>query len=189
MNYASTAALDNVWIAQSLVLVTIVLSIAIYLRTKRGRPLDNSTVIAEEKHASLGWGIFLLIIPVTIIAFTASVGNPAVRWAALAPALLVAGSAVFALGGFRYRFSTRGVEIYTLGFRLRSIPASDIRDYSVGSWSAWRGYGIRGVGSSRAYVWGNRVVHIRTTDGDIYLGHDDPERVVRDMDMMKELAR
>jgi hypothetical protein len=45
-----------------------------------------------------------------------------------------------------------------------------------------RGYGIRGVGNSRAYVLGNKVVHIRTSNGDIFLGHSDPERIVHDLD-------
>ena len=54
--------------------------------------------------------------------------------------------------------------------------------YSIESWGLPRGYGIRGIGSSRAYVWGNKVVHIKTTNGDVYLGHSDPEKIVRDLD-------
>jgi hypothetical protein len=28
------------------------------------------------------------------------------------------------------------------------------------------------------------VVHIRTSNGEIFLGHSDPERIVRDLDMV-----
>jgi len=73
-----------------------------------------------------------------------------------------------------------------LGFRLRSVPLAQIQDYAIQPWSWVRGYGIRGVGASRAYVWGNRVVHIRTNDGEIFLGHSNPERIVRDLDAMKQ---
>jgi len=45
-----------------------------------------------------------------------------------------------------------------------------------------RGYGIRGIGKTRAYVWGNKVVHIKTTNGDVFLGHSDPQRIVCDLD-------
>jgi hypothetical protein len=31
-------------------------------------------------------------------------------------------------------------------------------------------------------VWGNKVVHIKTSNGDIFLGHSDLERIVRDLD-------
>jgi hypothetical protein len=57
-----------------------------------------------------------------------------------------------------------------------------IQSYKAESWSALRGYGIRGVGNTRAYVWGNKVVHIKTSNGDIFLGHNDPARILRDLD-------
>jgi len=55
-------------------------------------------------------------------------------------------------------------------------------------WVALRGYGIRGVGKTRAYVWGNNVVHITTIDGEVFLGTNDPARTVRDLDMMRHSA-
>jgi hypothetical protein len=70
-----------------------------------------------------------------------------------------------AWSGFQYRFLTHGVEIRMLGFRLRSIPKGSIVGYSIEPWSFARGYGIRGIGSTRAYVWCNQVVHIRTSNG------------------------
>jgi hypothetical protein len=97
-------------------------------------------------------------------------------------AVIGVGAFAMAWGGFQYLFLQRGVDVRMLGFRLRSIPKEAILSYSVESWPFIRGRGIRGIGSTRAYVWGNRVVHIRTSTGDIYLGHDDPGRLVRDLD-------
>ena len=71
-----------------------------------------------------------------------------------------------------------------LGFRLRLVPKQSIVSYSIEPWAFIRGYGIRGIGSTRAYVWGNQVVHIKTSDGEIFLGHSDPERIVRDLDLV-----
>ena len=71
-----------------------------------------------------------------------------------------------------------------LGFRLRFLPKESIVGYNIEPWSLIRGYGIRGVGRTRAYVWCNKVVHIKTSTGDIFLGHHDPERIVRDLDMV-----
>jgi hypothetical protein len=53
---------------------------------------------------------------------------------------------------------------------------------------ALRGYGIRGIGNTRAYVWGNKVVHISTQNGEVFLGHNDPARLVRDLDQMKQFT-
>jgi hypothetical protein len=60
--------------------------------------------------------------------------------------------------------------------------------YSIEPWTLRRGYGIRGIGSTRAYVWGNKGVHIKTTNGEVFLGHSDPERIVRDLDLMTGLV-
>jgi len=158
---------------------------AIYLRTKRGEPLPAAPALAEEVHAS-PWWVLVFLLPLALelgILFTVPLAG--VRIAAVLLALLFAACAAFAWSGFQYRFSPAGLEIRTLGFRLRSIPVGQIRDYKTESWSVLRGYGIRGVGGCRAYVWGNKVVHIRTSDGDVFLGHSEPERIVRDLDMIR----
>jgi len=97
--------------------------------------------------------------------------------------LLVSG--LSAWSGFHYVFTHGGLEITTLGFRLRSIPAEQIERYAIEPWSFFRGYGIRGVGNRRAYVWGNRGVQINTSQGIVYLGHSDPEKIVRDLDLIR----
>ena len=158
----------------------------IFLGAKRGQALPEAALIAEEKHASLLMGFIILIALVGALAAFASAPPSGVRWAAIPVGVLCGAVAAFAWSGFQYRFSPQGIEIRTLGLRLRSISAAEIQDYSIESWSLARGYGIRGIGNSRAYVWGNKVVHIRTTQGDVYLGHDEPERLMRDLAMIQK---
>ncbi len=141
-------------------------------------------VLAEETHAGRLWAVIILAAMVGPAVSTIFYPNAPARFGLRV--LAVVGIAVFlmAWNGFSYRFLREGVEIRTLGFRLRSIPKQSIVSYSMEPWSLFRGYGIRGIGRSRAYVWGNKVVHIRTTNGDVFLGHSDPERIVRDLNMV-----
>jgi len=44
------------------------------------------------------------------------------------------------------------------------------------------------VGNTRAYVSGNDVVHISTLEGEVFLGTNDPARLVHDLDRMKQYA-
>lgn len=144
----------------------------------------QSDVLAEETHAGRIWTLLLLpalIGPAISVAFYPTA--PA-RWALVVVAVVGIGSLALVWSGFQYRFLRHGVEIRTLGFRLRTIPKQAIVSYSIESWGLPRGYGIRGVGNTRAYVWGNKVVHIKTTNGDVFLGHSDPEKIIRDLDVM-----
>jgi hypothetical protein len=142
-------------------------------------------VLAEETHSGRAWTlIILLALMGPLIAVTLVPATAAVRW----PVILAGLAGLFACGmawsGFQYRFLREGVEIRMLGFRLRSIPKQSIVSYSIEPWALIRGYGIRGIGRTRAYVWGNKVVHIRTSNGEVFLGHSDPERVVHDLDLV-----
>ncbi len=141
-------------------------------------------VLAEETHSGRVWSLLILpalIGPAVSVAFYPTA--PA-RLALLAVAVIGVGALALVLSGFQYRFLRHGVEIRTLGFRLRTIPKQAIVSYSIESWGLPRGYGIRGIGNARAYVWGNKVVHIKTTNGEVYLGHSDPERIIRDLDQV-----
>jgi hypothetical protein len=71
------------------------------------------------------------------------------------------------------------VEIRTLGFRLRSIPAGQSEEYAVDRWNPIGGYGIRGIGGRRACLCGVRGAGIETTDG---------EAMVHDLQVMKQAA-
>jgi len=144
--------------------------------------IDSSGLLGEETHSARAW--ILLILPALIVPLIAAsmIPVPAVRLALALVGLIGFATIAAACSGFQYRFLKQGVEIRVLGFRLRSIPREQIQSYKAESWSALRGYGIRGVGNTRAYVWGNKVVHIKTSNGDIFLGHSDPARIVRDLD-------
>ena len=144
----------------------------------------HNDVLAEETHAGRIWGLLImpaLIAPAISVAYYPA--SPA-RFALVIVVLIGIPALALILGGFQYRFLRDGVEIRTLGFCLRSIPRQAIVSYSVESWSLPRGYGIRGMGNTRAYVWGNKVVHIRTTNGEVFLGHSDPQRIVRELDRL-----
>ncbi len=161
---------------------------AVYVVSRRepalpssGVPLANDLLV-EETHS--GRYVALFVLPALIgLAIGASlVPAAALRFSLGLVGLIGLATIAAAWSGFQYRFLRHGLEIRALGFRLRSIPRQQIQSYAIESWSALRGYGIRGVGNSRAYVWGNKVVHIKTLNGDIFLGHSDPERIVRDLD-------
>ena len=141
-------------------------------------------VFAEETHSGRAWTLLILPAlfgPVIALALTPTA---AVRWPAILVCVIGLGVLAMTWSGFQYRFLRHGVEIRMLGFRLRTIPKQSIVSYSIEPWTLLRGYGIRGIGKTRAYVWCNQVVHIRTSDGEIFLGHNDPQRIVRDLNQV-----
>ena len=155
-----------------------------FLGSQRGQALPASEALAEETHDGRAWS--LVFLPALIAPFIALriVPNSAVRLSMILVLLFVFVAVAMVWTGFRYRFLQHGVEITALGYRLRSIPRRQIVSYAAEAWGPLRGYGIRGIGSSRAFVWGNKVVHIKTTNGDVYLGHSDPQKIVRDLDLV-----
>jgi hypothetical protein len=168
--------------------VGIILLIVVFFATERGAPLPASDLIVEETHAGRVWTLVFLL-PVMVELWIVTITPLAVvRLGAGLVSVVLLGAAALAWSGFRYCFTRHGLEIRSLGFRLRSIPAGQIREYSIQPWSPLGGYGIRGIGNRRAYVWGNKGVRIQTPGGEIFLGHGDPERIVRDLDMMKSFS-
>jgi hypothetical protein len=139
-------------------------------------------VLAEEAHSGRAWSLIILLAMIGPAIALMLARSAAVLWPATLVGLVGLGACAMAWSGFQYRFLRHGVEIRMLGFRLRSIPKQSIVSYSIEPWAFIRGYGIRGIGSTRAYVWGNKVVHIKTSNGDVFLGHSDPQRIVRDLD-------
>lgn len=141
-------------------------------------------VLAEETHSGRSWSLIILLAligpMIGVVLLPSTVG----RWAVALVGVIAIGTFAMSWSGFRYRFLRQGVEIRMLGFRLRSIPRQSIVSYSIEPWAFIRGYGIRGMGSSRAYVWCNKVVHIKTSNGEIFLGHNDPERIVCDLNLV-----
>jgi hypothetical protein len=170
------------------VFVAIFVVIAITLSTKRGQDLPNGNVVAEEVHTGRGWAL-IMVLPVFIeAAVIYAIPNTGLRITLGLVALVLLAAGAMAWSGFHYIFSSSGVEIRTLGYRLRSIPAEQIKQYAAANWSMIGGYGIRGLGERRAYVWGNRGVRIETSDGEVFLGHRNPDRIVHDLDAIKQFS-
>ena len=165
-----------------LIPVAILALAAIFLGTKRGASLPVATVIAEESHGSRAWSLLFIVLLLAQFAAAVAIPAPPVRIASALLGVLFAVVAIHIWTGFHYLFTSAGVEIRTLGFRLRSIPRTDIKQYAVERWNPLRGYGIRGIGNRRAYVWCNQGVRIHTANGEVFLGHSEPERIVRDLD-------
>jgi hypothetical protein len=159
---------------------------AIYLGTQRGQVLPAAGEIGEETHNSKFWPAFMIGVLILELMFVKQISNGAARISLLLVSVILLAACAMAFSGFHYAFTRAGIEITTLGFRLRSIPASEITHYNVAAWNPLRGYGIRGVGDLRAYVWGNRGVRIQTSHGVVFLGHDEPERIVHDLDVMRQ---
>ena len=162
--------------------VAVIALSAVFLGVKRGNSLPTATVIAEETHGSLPWSLLFVALMLAQIAAATAITAPPVRLTSAILGVLFAVIALHVWTGFQYFFSTAGVEIRTLGFRLKSIPRNEITQYAVASWNPLRGYGIRGIGNRRAYVWCNSGVRIQTTEGEVFLGHREPERIVRDLE-------
>jgi hypothetical protein len=159
-----------------------VLLVILSLGTKRGTQLPAGRVYATETHGSALWALVCGAPLLILIPIVATAPLPALRIALGLAALIGVWAASMAAFGFHYVFSSTGVDIRTLGFRLRSIAAAEIRSYSEDGWPFWGGRGIRGVGNRRAYVWGNRGVRIQTNTGEVFLGHSEPRRIIRDLD-------
>jgi hypothetical protein len=168
--------------------VAILILLAIYLGSQRGTSIPSGALIAEEVHTGGAWSLFLSIPLVALVWSISASAASGARILLACVSLILLAACGMAWSGFRYLFTSSGVEIRTLGFRLRTIPASDIEEYARDSWSMAGGYGIRGIGNRRAYVWGNRGVRIKTTNGEVFLGHSDPERIVHDLDAIRQAA-
>ncbi len=162
--------------------------LVVYMGTRRGPQLPAENLIADEVHRSKMWAVVMALPIVLMAVLAAAAPNLTVRLVLVLPILLLVMAVIMAWSGFHYIFSNSGLEIRTLGFRLRTIPSSQIRDYAVATWGPAGGYGIRGVGNTRAYVWGKKGVRIHLWDGEVFLGHREPERLVRDLDAVMSFA-
>jgi hypothetical protein len=147
------------------------------------------TSFAEEQHGSVMWAMVMIVPACGMLLFVGNVPLAGVRLALIVSTVILFAAAAMAWAGFRYSFSPAGIEIRTLGFRVRSISAADIRSYAVDRWNVIGGYGIRGLGNRRAYVWGNTGVRIKTTQGEVFLGHSEPEKIIRDLDAITHHQR
>jgi hypothetical protein len=97
---------------------------------------SRGDVLAEETHSGRLWS--LIILPAFVGPFIAVALRPTgpARFALIPVAILGLGATAMVLSGFQYRFLLDGVEIRTLGIRLRSIPKQSILSYSIEPWAA-----------------------------------------------------
>jgi hypothetical protein len=178
----------NVVPALAVVFIAAIALTVIALLTKRGveLPRHAEVVEAEEVHASSFWALVFAALTAVELGVIAVIPLNGLRWVMALPVVLLLGAAALAWSGFHYRFTGHGVEISTLGFRLRSIPLQNIKAYAVAPWSPMGGYGIRGLGERRAYVWGNTGVRIMLSDGEVFLGHREPEKIMNDLNLIRQ---
>jgi hypothetical protein len=161
---------------------------AVAIGEKRGTAFSTGNVnevIAEEIHYGRKWSLIFLAPVVGLLAIAFALPNSAIRLSLYLIVLIALSAFAMAWDGFHYYFTRHGVEIRTLGFRLKSIPLLQIKSYEIQKWNAIRGYGIRGAGNRKAYVWGNNGVRVDLYDGSVFLGHSDPQRIVHDLNVIK----
>lgn len=154
----------------------------------RGRPLPSSDLISEEVQTGRPWALALLLATIPLWLINLKLPAPGARFIMVPVTLILLAAAAMAWDGFHYLFTRHGLEVRTLGFRLKSLPLSNINSYAAAPWVRIYGYGIRGMGARIAYVWTNRGVRVETKDGWVFLGHPEPEKIVRDFDRMMKAA-
>ena len=150
---------------------------------------DGSSILAVEVHRSRRR--FWINLPFCLGLVIGWVASPNLFWKGVVLALALGIGAVMWLiwWGFRYRFTTTGIEVRGPWGRLAFLPADEIESWEVATVRPLRdlgGWGIRGRGRHRAYIWGgDRVLRIRRRDGELLLGHERPERLARHLDEMR----
>lgn len=173
--------MDPVPVAIAVTVLAIGLILAL-VTLGRGRPLAAAELVRQEvqtgKKAAL---VMLLAVAASLLLATAV---PAVRIVMIVLSVILSTTTAMAWDGFHYLFTRHGLEVRTLGFRLKSLPREQIKNYSAVPLCPIAGYGIRGMGGRIAYVWTHRGVRVETNDGWVFLGHPEPEKIVHDLDAM-----
>jgi len=154
-------------------------------------PQQPGRLLVEEVHDGRQW-LFVCIPVAALFLILGGSREDAGRWGFWLTGGILMTLALPAWNGFHYRFTTTGVEIKTLGWRLRWIPLPEIKEYRVEPCNPlvdFGGWGYRMRTGLRAFIWSGRSgVRIRTWNGDVYLGHNKPGRLVRDLDAIMKPA-
>jgi hypothetical protein len=162
------------------------------LETAPSPPPGGSIVSAVEIHRSRRR--FWINLPFCLGLVIGWLASPNLFWKGVVLALALGIGAVMWLiwWGFRYRFTPAGVEVLGPWGRLAFLPADEIEGWEVATVRPLRdlgGWGIRGGARHRAYIWGgNRVLKIRRREGELLLGHEQPERLARHLDEMRAVG-
>ena len=160
--------------------------LAVAFAEKRGSALPATDLIAEEVHAGKAWSVIFLVPLLGLAPVLVAVQNTGARLSFGFVGIILIAVFAMAWDGFHYRFTRHGIEIRMLGYRLKTIPLLQILQYEPSEWNARGGYGIRGIGNRKAYVWGNQGVRVKLYDGEIFLGHSDPQRIIHDLDVIEQ---
>src|SRR5262249_17451797 len=102
--------------------VGVVALITVFLTSQIGAPLRGVDVIAVEAHGARGGSFILLLALVAEVWIVSTVAVAALRVGVVIVGTVLLAACAMAWSGFRYYFTRQGLEIRTLGFRLRSIP-------------------------------------------------------------------
>jgi Protein of unknown function (DUF1648) len=152
---------------------------------------SQGRLLAEEIQRAPLAGMFFAIATVLVISAAIKIPSSAPLWVRLlvyCASPLCLWVTLQAWGGFRYRVTSTGIDVRTGGIRVCSIPKATIQDYRIAQIDPlgdFGGWGIRMLPGRRAFIWhGHEAVRIRTPQRTVYLGHDQPERLVKDLDVM-----
>ena len=156
-------------------------------QTPPPRPLPGG-ILADETNSN--WGVTYVMAMMTgvLYYFGMLLDNAVFRYGTYFASLMFAGVGILALAGYRYRFSQSGIEISTLGFRVKFIPVDRITHYEESTREFADSYSFGIYGTRRAYVWAGRGVRIHTLDGEFFIGHMKSAILLRDMELMKQAA-
>src|SRR3974390_2800932 len=116
----------------------------------------GNDVLAEETHSGQGWSFVMLAALIGPLLGVTLAPSPGFRGVLIVVGLIGVGVAAVAWSGFQYRFLPGGVEIRTMGMKLRTIPKQAIVSYSIEPWAFIRGCGIRGIGGRPASCGGDK---------------------------------
>jgi hypothetical protein len=156
-------------------------------QTPPPRPLPGG-ILAEETNSNGGVTYVMSMMAGVLYYLGTLLDNAVLRYGTYFASLMFAGVGILALAGYRYRFTRSGIEISTLGVRVKFIPVDRITHYEESTREFADSYNFGIYGQRRAYVWAGRGVRIHTLDGEFFIGHTKSVILLRDMELMKQAA-
>ena len=141
---------------------------------------------AEEVHAAPLWALVFAVLTAVELVVIAVIPFRGLRLVMSLPALILLAVTALAWSGFHYRFTVTASRSALSASVCAPFRCENIKAYAVAPWNPMGGYGIRGIGERRAYVWGNSGVRIMLSDGEVFLGHREPEKIMNDLNLIRK---
>ena len=160
--------------------------LAITVTEKRGSSFPSSDVLAEEVQSGRPWSVVFAVPMLAAVWVDSGHARSATAPCRGSSGFGVSRNLRHDLGWLSLPFHAPRPGDSHDGFPPEVDSRSEIEHYSVENWNPICGYGIRGVGNRKAYVWGRKGVRVQLSDGMIFLGHDHPARIIQDLDFMKQ---